>query len=245
MKQIIDEEFYESIEKIIRGESSRAKLIKELETDSRTLNNKIQELVIYNPELYSRFIKKFPYRTKTRDDIDFEALAIEITKNGTTTFQASKKYNIGERTIRRRMKELAKENPYLAEIYNEVKENNKHSRSNSLELQDKISKLILRPVQISEINETREKQLEEIERVFNKRCQIVSKEEAAKSMGMTANRVYKVLNELYRMRIERESKNQNFKDTLKFNSNDITIINTSDKEVRRKDKENERQPGEE
>ncbi len=245
MKQIIDEEFYESIEKIIRGESSRAKLIKELETDSRTLNNKIQELVIYNPELYSRFIKKFPYRTKTRDDIDFEALAIEITKNGTTTFQASKKYNIGERTIRRRMKELAKENPYLAEIYNEVKENNKHSRSNSLELQDKISKLILRPVQISEINETREKQLEEIERVFNKRCQIVSKEEAAKSMGMTANRVYKVLNELYRMRIERKSKNQNFKDTLKFNSNDITIINTSDKEVRRKDKENERQPGEE
>lgn len=245
MKQITDKEFYESIEKIIRGESSRAKLIKELETDSRTLNNKIQELVIYNPELYSRFIKKFPYRTKTRDDIDFEALAIEITKNGTTTFQASKKYNIGERTIRRRMKELAKENPYLAEIYNEVKENNKHSRSNSLELQDKISKLILRPVQISEINETREKQLEEIERVFNKRCQIVSKEEAAKSMGMTANRVYKVLNELYRMRIERESKNQNFKDTLKFNSNDITIINTSDKEVRRKDKENERQPGEE
>lgn len=245
MKQITDEEFYESIEKIIRGESSRAKLIKELETDSRTLNNKIQELVIYNPELYSRFIKKFPYRTKTREDIDFEALAIEITKNGTTTFQASKKYNIGERTIRRRMKELAKENPYLAEIYNEVKENNKHSRSNSLELQDKISKLILRPVQISEINETREKQLEEIERVFNKRCQIVSKEEAAKSMGMTANRVYKVLNELYRMRIERESKNQNFKDTLKFNSNDITIINTSDKEVRRRDKENERQPGEE
>lgn len=245
MKQITDEEFYESIEKIIRGESSRAKLIKELETDSRTLNNKIQELVIYNPELYSRFIKKFPYRTKTRDDIDFEALAIEITKNGTTTFQASKKYNIGERTIRRRMKELAKENPYLAEIYNEVKENNKHSRSNSLELQDKISKLILRPVQISEINETREKQLEEIERVFNKRCQIVSKEEAAKSMGMTANRVYKVLNELYRMRIERKSKNQNFKDTLKFNSNDITIINTSDKEVRRRDKENERQPGEE
>lgn len=245
MKQITDKEFYESIEKIIRGESSRAKLIKELETDSRTLNNKIQELVIYNPELYSRFIKKFPYRTKTRDDIDFEALAIEITKNGTTTFQASKKYNIGERTIRRRMKELAKENPYLAEIYNEVKENNKHSRSNSLELQDKISKLILRPVQISEINEMREKQLEEIERIFNKRCQIVSKEEAAKSMGMTANRVYKVLNELYRMRIERESKNQNFKDTLKFNSNDITIINTSDKEVRRKDKENERQPGEE
>ena len=41
MKQITDEEFYESIEKIIRGESSRAKLIKELETDSRTLNNKI------------------------------------------------------------------------------------------------------------------------------------------------------------------------------------------------------------
>lgn len=228
MKQITDEEFYESIEKIIRGESSRAKLIKELETDSRTLNNKIQELVIYNPELYSRFIEKFPYRTKVRNDIDFEALAIEIIKNGTTTFQASKKYNIGERTIRRRMKELAKENPYLAGIYNEVKENNKHSRKNSLILQDEISKLTLRPVKISGINEVREKQLEEIENIFNRRCQIVSKEEAAKSMGMTANRVYKLLNELYRIRIESKnaSKEKAFKESLKVNSSNSTIKDT-------------------
>lgn len=228
MKQITDEEFYESIEKIIRGESSRAKLIKELETDSRTLNNKIQELVIYNPELYSRFIEKFPYRTKVRNDIDFEALAIEIIKNGTTTFQASKKYNIGERTIRRRMKELAKENPYLAGIYNEVKENNKHSRKNSLILQDEISKLTLRPVKISGINEVREKQLEEIENIFNRRCQIVSKEEAAKSMGMTANRVYKLLNELYRIRIESKnaSKEKAFKESLKVNSSNPTIKDT-------------------
>lgn len=228
MKQITDEEFYESIEKIIRGESSRAKLIKELETDSRTLNNKIQELVIYNPELYSKFIEKFPYKTKVRNDIDFEALAIEIIKNGTTTFQASKKYNIGERTIRRRMKELAKENPYLAGIYNEVKENNKHSRKNSLVLQEEIGKLTLRPVKISGINEVREKQLEEIENIFNRRCQIVSKEEAAKSMGMTANRVYKLLNELYRIRIESKnaSKEKAFKDSLKVNSSNPTIKDT-------------------
>lgn len=80
MKEIADEEFYKRIEDIIEGKTSRNKLAKELETDTRTLNNKIQEMSVYNLELYSKFIEKFPYKSKSRDDIDFEALAIEIIK---------------------------------------------------------------------------------------------------------------------------------------------------------------------
>lgn len=225
MKEITDEEFYKKIEDVIEGRISRNKLVKELETDSRTLNNKIQKLSVYNPELYSKFIEKFPYKSKSRDDIDFEALAIEIVKRGMTMNDVIQKYDVGERTVRRRIKEIFKNNSYLYEIYNEVKNNNKHSKSNRPELQQKIDELVLRPVKVSEINEIREKQLEEIESTFNKRCEFVSKEEAARTMGMTANRIYKLLNELYRIRIEKENakKSPNFKDTLKFNSSNPTI----------------------
>ena len=44
MKEMSKEEFYEKIRSVIRGEISTTKLVKELQTDSRTLNNKIQEL---------------------------------------------------------------------------------------------------------------------------------------------------------------------------------------------------------
>ena len=46
MKEMSKEEFYEKIKSVIRGEISTTKLVKELQTDSRTLNNKIQELSV-------------------------------------------------------------------------------------------------------------------------------------------------------------------------------------------------------
>ena len=58
MKEMSKEEFYEKIRSVIRGEISTTKLVKELQTDSRTLNNKIQELSVYNESLYIAFIKK-------------------------------------------------------------------------------------------------------------------------------------------------------------------------------------------
>lgn len=243
MKEITSEEFYQEIEEIIEGKKSRVKLAKELETDSRTLNNKIQELSVYNPELYDRFIKKFPYKAKSRDDIDFEALTIEIIKGRMTTNQAAKKYELGERTVRRRIEALKKENTYLYKIYKEVKENNKHSKANSPELQDKIGDLVYRTVKVSEINEKRQKELEEMEEVFQNRCKYVSKEDAAKSMGMTANRIYKLLNELYRIRIEKDNSTRKttFKDALKVNSSNPTIKEPS-KKIKN---EVQKQPGDE
>ena len=103
MKEMSKEEFYEKIKSVIRGEISTTKLVKELQTDSRTLNNKIQELSVYNPELYNEYVEKFPYKSKSRDDIDFEALAIEIVKENMTMKTVEEKYNVGERTVRRRI----------------------------------------------------------------------------------------------------------------------------------------------
>ena len=244
MKEMSKEEFYEEIRSVIRGEITITKLVKELQTDSRILNNKIQELSGYNPELYNEYVEKFPYKSKSRDDIDFEALAIEIVKENMTMKTVEEKYNVGERTVRRRIETLKKENPYLYGIYKEVKENIKHSKKNSPELQSEIGDLVSRTVKVLELNEKRQNELEEIEAVFQNRCKYVSKEEAAKSMGMTANRIYKLLNELYRIRIEKENLNRKttFKDTLKVNSSNPTIKESTTTEIKNKV---QKQPGDE
>ena len=101
-----------------------------------------------------------------------------------------------------------------------------------------------RTVKVLELNEKRQNELEEIEAVFQNRCKYVSKEEAAKSMGMTANRIYKLLNELYRIRIEKENSTRKttFKDTLKVNSSNPTIKESTTTEIKNKV---QKQPGDE
>lgn len=224
MIEISQEDFESKIQDVIEGKTTRANLIIELKTDSRTLNNRIQELSAYNSDLYLRFIKKYPYESRGRDDIDYEALIIEIIKGGLHTVDAARKYNLGIRTIQRRVNDIQKENPSLIEIYKQIKINNKNNIPVSLELEEKISQLVERPVKLEAINEKRKRQLEELEEIFNRRCQYVSKEDAAKSMGLTANRMYKLLNELYRIKIEENHKKESesdqttFKESLKVSS---------------------------
>lgn len=218
MLKISVEEFEARIQDVIDGKISRVDLAKLLQTDIRTLNNKIiEEIGVNNPDLYIEYIKKFPYKQKERDDIDYEALVIEMVKNRTYSIDAAIKYNVGVRTIQRKVNALEKENPYLISIYKEVKKLNKNNMEIPLDLERKISQLVTSPVKISEINTTRREQLEEIERIFNNRCQYVSKIEAANSMGMSKNRIYKSLNELYRLRIEEDytKMDDSFRENLK------------------------------
>lgn len=213
MLKLSKEEFEAKIQDLIDGKTTRKKLIKELETDSRTLNNKIREISEYNPELYSAFITKFPYRTRERNDLDYEALVIEIVQTGMTSAEAAQKYNVGGRTIQRKVNQLQKENPYLVDIYKQVKLNNSKQEKPSKELQHKIDELVPRPVVICEINGIRRRELEELERIYNERCLTMSKEQAARSMGMAKPQMFKIMNQLRRLRVEDEAKS--FKDGLK------------------------------
>ena len=218
MIKLSEAEFEAKIQDVIAGRMSRVDLAKELQTDIRTLNKKIiEEIGVNNPSLYIEYIKKFPYKQKERDDLDYEALIIEMIKNRTHTVSAAIKYNIGIRTIQRKVNAVEKENPYLVSIYKEIKKNNKNNMPISLDLQEKIDQLVSRPVRISEVNRTRKMQLEEIERIFNNRCQYVSKTEAAESMGMSMNQIYKSLNKLYRIKIEEQyaDMEETFVDSLK------------------------------
>ena len=64
MRQVSQEEFERYVEEMIAGNMSRIALAQLMETDLRTLKNKLQEVVATNPALYQRYIEKFPYKPK-------------------------------------------------------------------------------------------------------------------------------------------------------------------------------------
>ena len=201
MKNLSEEEFADAIKRLIRGEITKVKLAKELETDPRTLDNKIQKLSATNPELYNEYVSVLPYKQKGIDHIDYEALVIYMLKQGLTIDEVAVQFNISRRTINRRICEL--ENKELLNMYREVADNRKHRKNNRIELNEKISELEYRDVVIGEINDRRKAELLAIEARFNKLCETMDKGQAAKVMGYGDRaRVYKLLNELYKLEIE-------------------------------------------
>ncbi len=232
MINLSKEEFDGYIEDLINEKYSKADLLKILQTDYRTLNNKIQDLAISNPDLYLRYIKKFPYRQKERDDIDYEALVIEVIKTGIYAQDIASKYGISVKTVQRKVAKLEKDNPELIELYRLVRQNNKiNAPSGAItpEVREKIDLLVRRPVKISDVNDSRREHLLEIEKLFYERkMQYGTVAAAARSMGTTPDRIYKLLNELYRIDLERKTLEENtsngtstsklsdFKEKLKF-----------------------------
>ena len=120
MIEITQKEFESKIENILLGKITRAKLIKELKIDRVTLNNKIQELIVYNPNLYHRFIAKFPHMSREYTHINWKAMLIDIMKKGYTKFEAAEQYGINARTIARKVYEVQEYDPYIVGLYREV-----------------------------------------------------------------------------------------------------------------------------
>lgn len=242
MIKISQGEFGEKVKEVINGEKTLIGLCEELQTDERTLIQNIILHSIYDPEVYAEFVEKYPYRTREREDIDFEALLIEILKQRMNSEEAAAKYNIGVRTIQRKAEKLRGTNPELVEIYREAKLCNKLDKPYSKILTERIDRLIQRPVVIGEINGQTEKRLEEIERIYyERRPQYPTKEETARSMGFTPNRLYKLLNQLYRIKIEKLQRQENeFKKSLKTDTLQGTTQSDIDKNVEEVKKGEER-----
>ena len=208
MKNINKDEFKQAIRRLINGEITKVKLAKELETDPRTLDNRIQELSATDPELYYEYVDVLPYKQKGIDHIDFEALVIYMLKNGYTADETAQKFEVSRRTINRRINDL--ENKELREMYREVADNRKHGRNNGVELDRKISELEPREVIKGGVNDRRKRELLAIESRFNKLCETMDKTQAAKTMGYgDRDRLYKLMYELYKLEIEEEHKKVN------------------------------------
>lgn len=157
------EEFENKVRDIISGKTTRVKLLKELKIDKVTLNNKIQELSVYNPELYIEFIEKFPYMPREYTHIDWRAMLIDIMKKGYTKEQAADQYGITSRTIARKVYKV--EDEYIVNLYRKVAYYRKHQKSLPHELQEEVDGLPEEEVFIGGVYDKREQELTKLEKI--------------------------------------------------------------------------------
>lgn len=233
MKEITEAEFEEHIREVIAGKKSRVKLTEELQTDWRTLNKKIQLLSIENPELYRQFIEKCSYKPREITSIPLKTMLNEFLKTGIRMQDLADKYGIGERTLRRKIDALKKsDNPEDVKLYYLCKEtaySRAHGKKTPQRLQSQIESLDMEPEEIQEDDvEKRRQMLLSIEKQYNDLCMTMSKTEAAKAMGYTSNRIYKLLNELYCMQIQSNTKKR-FKDQIKVAQEDLNTSHSESK----------------
>lgn len=221
MKELTQREFEEQIKRVIDGEISRKKLAEELDTEIRTLNNRIMKLSDSNQELYKEFIKKFPYKPK-KIDIDVETLAINVIKYGIQ--KVADQTKISTRTIIRKIKQLEKTNPKLYELYKNRK--GKMSFDDNIYIDQEISKKGHLVIERKEISE-RKRELENTITKFEELVESgMSRDKAAKMMGYDGySTIWKKYKELDRIKIEERlnEKDKSYRDSLKVNGKEPLI----------------------
>ena len=208
MKKISQEEFEAKVQDIIDGKTTRVKLLLELRTDRNTLNNKIQELVVYNPELYRAFITKFPYVPREYTHIDYEALVIDILKKGYTRREWDDVYQIHSRTISRKIYEVEKENPELIALYREISGYKKRQEDLPDRLKKQIDELEEKEIYLGGVCDKKREELVSQEKTFVEKLQQgTGVAKASKEMGM--GRFSKRIDTLNRIDIEKQFREKN------------------------------------
>lgn len=210
----IDQKLFEElIEKVIAGEMTRKQIPKEYHLSARTINLMITELAKANPQLYMRFINKFPYKPKEIENIDFVELTKQIMKQNTTIEDLAIRYNVSTRTIRRRIGKMKGSNEIeissgmtLDELYFLYK----RYRADELSMEDKS---IIQAMNVGKIQnapnsqDARKNYLANLIAKYNEyRSQGMSTRDAAKMLGYSFLDIYKKQGELERILTEQKSK---------------------------------------
>jgi len=201
MIKISQQEFESKVQDIMDGKTTRTQLQIDLRADKNTLNNKIQELVVYNPKLYRAFVQKFPYRPREYTHIDYEALIIDIMKNGYTRREWDEIYGISSRTIIRKIYCIEEENPELISLYREVAIYRKMQKILPLQLQMKVDMLEEKQIFHGGIYDKKREALLSQEKEYNQKLQQGKGiKEASKEVGR--ERMSKAIDTLNRIEIE-------------------------------------------
>lgn len=204
MKEIPQDEFEAGIQAVVEGKTTREKLMENWHMGADKLNTRIQELKVYNSKLYEKFIKKFPYRPREYTHIDYEAVVIDILKNGHKRREWNDVYGVDSRTINRRMYDVEASNPELVALYREVSEYRKKQMQLPQELVDRIEGLKSKEIFLSEVCDNRRAELLERERKYNEAIlQGMGATEASKKVGQ--GRVSRAINTLSRIDLERRT----------------------------------------
>lgn len=203
MIEISQKEFEAKVQDIIDGKTTRANLIIELKIDRVTLNTKIQELAVYNPELYRAFVIKFPYRPREYTHIDYEAVIIDILKNGYKRRDWDAIYDVDSRTITRKIYEVEKTNPDLVTLYREVSMYRKKQTALPQYLIDRIEQLESKEIFLCDICDNKRAELLEMERKYTDAI-LKGKGAANASREVGKERASKSLDTLSRIDLERK-----------------------------------------
>lgn len=210
----IDQKLFEElIEKVIAGEMTRRQITKEYHISARTTNLMITELSKTNPELYMRFIEKYPYKPKEIENINFVELTKKIIKEDKFIEDLATKYNVSTRTIRRRitnMKGSKEIEPSTGITLDELYNLYKRYRAEELSLEDRE---IIETMKVGEIQnainsqESRKNYLENIINQYKEyRKQGIPTKKAAKMLGYSFLDIYKKQGELARILTEQRRK---------------------------------------
>jgi len=207
MKKISQAEFEAKVQDIIDGKTTRAQLVIELRIDKNTLNNKIQGLVVYNPQLYRAFVKKYPYRPREYTHVDYEALIIDIMKKGYARREWDEIYGIASRTITRKIYCIEDENPTLIALYREVSKYRKAQKQLPLDLKEKVDMLEERRIFHGGIYDKKREQLLSQEKEYNEKLQ-QGKNVVQASREVGRERVSKAIDTLNRIDIETRTRKE-------------------------------------
>ncbi len=229
MKEITQAEFEQYILDVINGKKTRIQMAQELKADSRTLKKRIQLLSIENPKLYLKYIQKYPHKPKEITTLPIKSIIYEFLTTGINIKELAEKYGVGGRTIRRKIEALGKskkrEDIHLYNLYKAFAYNKAHGKKNSPELLYEISKLEIESEDTKQDDaEKRRQYLLELEKQYQELCLTMKKGEAAKQMGFTSNKLYKLQQELYCIEIERNTidKNSRFREKMAVKPDELS-----------------------
>lgn len=236
--------FEELIEQVINGKITRKEISKKYKISERKINAEITKLSETNPDLYRRFIVKFPFRPKTITNINYINLIKRIIKENIYIEDVEKQYEISRRTLSRRVSELkdSEEVELQSGLKNrELYELYKRYQRDRLSDEDReiISKFTYDVIRKKEIYEDREQTLRQLIDEYNLYIsQGFSKAESARRLGYTYSDMYKKEEELKRIQKEKESK-KTFLERIKCTgdtkvdiskeTNKTTIVNIEEK----------------
>lgn len=206
MREVAQEEFEKDIELVIEGEISLKFLVESYETSYTSLHEKILTLQSINPDLYKRYIKKFPYKPKKNPNISSRAIVIEIMKSGANIHTIVKKYEIPRRTVDRRIAAIKKEDPELYSIYKKYRENPKDTINNRLIEQLDYEAVIQSEETPEQVQKKRLREiLKEYEGLISGESPM-EKEKAARMLGYTPQQISEMRRKIGRIEAEKSFK---------------------------------------
>lgn len=208
MKKVSDKEFEQCVKDLLDGKKALKEILEELETSHRTFYNRIQLLSDTNLELYEEYIHRFPHKTKEITTIPIRTIMMEFLKDNANMADLAKKYGIYERTLRRKIAKLKySENPEdreLWELCRIVAHNHSTAKEHKIEIITKIKQLPPVNEQLGQTDtEKRRQQLLQLEKEYETLCQTMNRTKAAETMGHRKDVMFKLLNELYGLQIEK------------------------------------------